>query len=127
MRSYVVALALSALFAVAGCGGVQQLTANHSRPKDWADLEARYEALGFGASEPEVANSMAKRGARLTGFSSQVVKRKPDGAAAIGAGESDRYWTSEDGAGAIRIVFRSDGKSRLIELVRLTPSGSTAK
>ena len=126
MRSSVVALALSALFAVAGCGG-QQSSTNHSRPKDWADLEARYEALGFGASEPEVANSMAKRGAKLVGFSSQVVKRKPDGAAAIGAGEADRYWTSEDGAGAIRIVFRSDGKSRLIELVRLTPTGTGAK
>lgn len=126
MRSYVVALALSALFAVAGCGD-QQLSTNHSRPKDWADLEARYEALGFEASEPVVANSMAKRGAKLIGFSSQVVKRKPDGAAAIGAGESDRYWTSEDGAGAIRIVFRSDGKSRLIELLRLTPSGAGAR
>jgi hypothetical protein len=126
MRSYVVALAVPAFVAMAGCGDPQSST-SHSRPRDWADLEARYEGIETGRIEPEIATFMWKRGAKLLGYSSVVVKRKPDGAAAIGAGESDRYWTSEDGAGAIRVLFRSDGKSRLIELVRLTPSGAGAK
>jgi hypothetical protein len=125
VRSHVAAIALSALFALAGCGH-QQTPTIHSRSKDWAELEARYEALGIGAIEPEIATIMGKRGAMLVGNSALVVKRKPDGAPAIGTGESERYWASEDHAGAIRVVFRSDGKSRLIELLRIAPNGSGA-
>jgi hypothetical protein len=39
------------------------------------------------------------------------------------AGEFDKNWASTDRTCAIRVVFRADGKARLIELLRMTPMG----
>ena len=63
-------------------------------------------------------------GGALAGYSTQVMKRKPEGETEMmGAGETKNSWASSDGAGAIRVVFGSDGKARLIELLRITPMG----
>ena len=122
-QSNLVGFALAAVLVVAGCGR-EQLPANQSPPKDRADLEARYEALDTGIPEPEITAFMGKSGAALAGYSTQVVKRKPEGGNAMPeAGESDKSWASDDKTGAIRVVFRADGKARMIELLKITPMG----
>lgn len=122
LRASVVALAFSALLVLTGCGR-SPLPANPSVPKDQAELEARYNAIEAGAPESEIAAFMGKRGAEVAGYSTQMLKRKPEGDVNMAAGESDKHWASIDGAGAIRVVFRSDGKARVIELLRMTPMG----
>ena len=122
-RSHVIAFALPALLVVAGCGRTQ-LPANPSPPKDRADLEARYGAIETGVHEPEVAAFLGKAGAALAGYSTQPVRRKPEGeTGVVAAGETSKFWASDDGAGAIHVVFRPDGRARLIELLRITPMG----
>ncbi|MFL5245457.1 MAG: hypothetical protein ACJ8FY_25455 [Gemmataceae bacterium] len=121
-RSHVFTFAFVALLAMFGCAR-QQLPGNQKPPKDQADLEARYERIEIGTPEPEIAAFLGKRGADVAGYSTQVVKRKPEGGSDMAAGESHKYWASEDSQGAIRVVFGSDGKARSIQLLRLRPMG----
>ncbi len=118
------AITFPVVFAATGCGR-GPLPSNQSPPKDRTELEARYELIETGVSEPEVSAFIGKTwGGALAGYSTQVVKRKPEReSATMGTGESDNSWASVDGEYAIRVVFRADGKARLIELLRITPMG----
>jgi len=122
LRLHVVAFAFPAFLVMAGCGR-QQLPVNQKPPKDQADLEARYERIEIGTPEPEIAAFMGKSGAEVAGYSIQVVKRKPEGGSDMVTGESGKHWASDDSRGAIRVVFGSDGKARLIQLLRMRPMG----
>jgi hypothetical protein len=115
--------ALLLLVVVLGCGRSQP-RAHSWPPKDWAELEARYDELDTGMTEQEIAAVMGKAGGALAGYSSQMMKRKPaDGSAGMANGESMKGWASDDWKGGVEVVFRSDGKARLIALLRLTPMG----
>ena len=79
-RLQVFAFTLAALLVMAGCGR-QPLPANQNPPKDQADLKARYERLEIGIPELEIAAFMGKAGAEVAGYSTEVVKRKPQAGA----------------------------------------------
>ena len=121
-RLQVFAFTFAALLVMAGCGR-QPLAANQNPPKDRADLEARYERLEIGIPEPEIAAFMGKAGAEVAGYSTEVVNRKPQAGGEMAAGESDKHRASADGKGAIRVGFGSDGKARLIQLLRMRAMG----
>jgi hypothetical protein len=112
-----------AIVMVAGCGR-PSLPANASPPKDFAELQGRYDALAAGLREAEVAAFLGKPGRGLVGYSMLPVQRKPEGEdRARASGEVDKYWASADWTGAVHAVFRPDGTVRLVELLRLTPTG----
>ena len=121
-RLLVFTFTFAALLVLTGCGR-QPLPANQNPPKDQADLEARYEQLETGIPEPEIAAFMGKAGAEVAGYSTQVVKRKPQAGGEMAAGESHKHWASADYKGAIRVVFGSDGKTRQIQLLRMQAMG----
>src|SRR5262245_32281911 len=122
-RSRLAAFALPGLLVIAGCGP-RPLPTNAAPPKDRAELEARYEMLHTGTPEAEIAAFLGKAGAGIAGYSTSPIKRKPEGGNAMpAAGEFDKNWASADGTCAIRVVFRADGKARLIEILRMTPMG----
>jgi hypothetical protein len=121
-RLGVFAFTVAALHVMAGCGR-QPLPANQSPPRDQADLEDRYERIELGTPEPEIAAFLGKAGAAVAGYSTQVVKRKPQAGGEMAAGDSDKHWASADGQGAIRVVFGPDGKARQIQLLRMRAMG----
>ena len=121
-RLCLLAVTFPALLVMAGCSR-QPLPANQNPPKDQADLEARYERLEVGIPESEITAFMGKAGAAVAGYSTQVVKRKPEAGGEMAAGDSDKHWASADGKGAIRVVFGTDGRARLIQLLRLRAMG----
>src|SRR5262245_54720387 len=82
-------LSISALLCLA-CPARQPLPSNASPPKDQAELESRYERLQAGIAEPEIAAFMGKAGAEVAGYSTSVVKRKPESGSEMAAGETDK-------------------------------------
>ena len=111
------------LLALIGCARAP-LPANSAPAKDAAELKTRYDALSLGLAEPEIAAFLGKSGALIAGYSSQVLKSKPAvGEAAVVASDSSKFWASEDWAGAIHVVFGSNGRAKLIQLLRITPTG----
>lgn len=122
-RACVTVWAVAALLA--GCGR-PALPTRPTPAKDRTELEARYDALRPGATGSEVEAAMGARGAALAGYSTAVVRQKPDGAdGAVAAGEADRYWAGGDGASAVRVVFGADGRARLLQLLTITPPPPT--
>jgi hypothetical protein len=122
--SQCIALALPVLIVVAGCGR-KPLPASLAPPRDRAVLERRFEALQTGIPEPEIAAFMGKPGTVLAGYSTHVLQRKPEGEGQImGPGESEKCWASDDKTDAVRVVFGSDVKARLIELLEIKPMDS---
>src|SRR5262245_27054372 len=70
------ALPLASLRVMIGCPR-QPLPAKPTPPVDQADLEARYDRLEVGIPEPEIAAFMGKPGARVAGYTTPLVKSKP--------------------------------------------------
>ena len=125
MKSFarIAILSHAALMGVIGCGP-KQLPTNSTTPANRAQLEARYEELEDGMREADIAAFMGKNGAQVAGFSTQVLKHKPQGGSWESTpGQTDKYWASDDSTSAIHVVFGADGKAKLIQLVQLTPMG----
>jgi hypothetical protein len=128
MTSERLAFLLAAVVCVvAGCGR-EPLPANQATAKNRAELEARFDRIAPGHSESEVAAYMGKPGAQVAGYSTSMLKRKPEGAISeFNANETDKYWASDDWAFAVRVVFDAGGKAKTIELLRLTPTGPAGR
>jgi hypothetical protein len=121
-RLLVISIVASTMLSLSSCSR-PPLPANASPPKDRAELEARYERLEPGMPEEEIAAFMGKAGAEIAGYSSSVVKRKPETGGEAGAGRTAKNWASDDATSAIRVVLDSNGKARQIQLLRMTPMG----
>lgn len=125
VRTFVLPLLI--LVAQSGCGR-QPLPSNASPVRDFAEAEARYSRLSTGIGEAEITAFMGKGGFAIAGYSSPSVKRTPEGGEGmVAANESSKYWASVDGTSAVHVIFGADGRSRLIELVRLMPMGPPPK
>ncbi|MFO0796295.1 MAG: hypothetical protein U0804_02395 [Gemmataceae bacterium] len=117
------ATACAVLALLTGCG--RPAVQRSPKPaNDRAELEARYDRLQPGQNGPQIEAYLGARGAALTGYSTVVVRQNPVGAnGAAATGELDRFWLSTDATCAVRVVFGTDSRARVVQFLTITPSG----
>lgn len=121
-RMFAIAITLFVLGGMTGCGQ-KTLPSDLPPAKNLSELQSRYDAMWVGIAITDAASYLRKDGVSLTGFSSELVARKPKGnRPPTLAADTELYWISEDQAAAIYIVFGPNDRAKQIQLLQLTPS-----